>query len=376
MIRRLCIYLIYDPDRIVDEYIGTVLSELRKFSDKLVVVCNFESIKSGESYVTEYADEVFCRKNIGYDAGGYQQALSEFVTWEKVYEYDELLLTNDTWFGPIYPFGEMMEKMHNVKCDYWGITRHPEGKLGDGTRFSSHIQSYFLDFRSNVLHDKKFKKFWDEYVSANDKIETIKRFELGINGYLEKNGFLGKSYMELFKLSFNEERANPYNMHTYELLRDIRMPLMKKTIIDFDNSGYVNVLKALEFVRLETNFDYSLIEKYMDRKKCMGRRTISFDFECMENFLQTHTRIFFYGYGVWAHTLADYFAYRNWPFDGYLVSEINENPVSEDVQCFFDADIRGTDGIIIAQKNKSVCEDIVSNVLTRCSRGNILTPIY
>jgi hypothetical protein len=219
--------------------------------------------------------------------------------------------------------------------------------------------------------------FWKDYSCSDDKYETVKRFEIGLNKYLEDKGFVGKTYMDLFTLSYTEKKhASFYMENSYELIRDIKMPVMKKKIIDFDNPGYVNVLKALEFVRTETNFDYSLIKKHMERKKCMGRNTTSFDFECMERFLQTHKRIFFYGNGVWAHNLEKYFGYRGWDFDGYLVTNKDENDVTGDVHCFSEMSIMENDGIIIAQHTKNACEDILREISSRISKDDILTPIY
>ena len=47
--KRLCIYLVYDKQNIVDEYIGYMLQELKTSVDTLVVVCNGLEIKKGKS---------------------------------------------------------------------------------------------------------------------------------------------------------------------------------------------------------------------------------------------------------------------------------------------------------------------------------------
>lgn len=47
----LCIYVTYDFENIVDKYIESMLRELRKLTNCLVVVCNYEKITSGIEYI-------------------------------------------------------------------------------------------------------------------------------------------------------------------------------------------------------------------------------------------------------------------------------------------------------------------------------------
>ena len=101
--KRLCIYLVYDKQNIVDEYIGYMLQELKTSVDTLVVVCNGLEIKKGKSILESYADKLFFRENVGFDVGGFKDALCDFLGWNEVLEYDELVLINDSFFGPFVP---------------------------------------------------------------------------------------------------------------------------------------------------------------------------------------------------------------------------------------------------------------------------------
>jgi hypothetical protein len=88
-----------------------------------------------------------------------------------------------------------------------------------------------------------------------------------------------------------------------------------------------------------------------------------------------HKRIFFYGYGRWAHNLATYFTYRGWHFDGYIVSE-NCNGDTEALYVFSEMKLQPGDGIIIALKDKSACEGILNNISKSVALDNVLTPVY
>jgi hypothetical protein len=114
----------------------------------------------------------------------------------------------------------------------------------------------------------------------------------------------------------------------------------------------------------------------MERNNYKYGNITGFDFELMQEFLKLHVRIFFYGHGVWGHNLADYFEYRGWHFDGYIVSEKGSSDVGDNVYCFNEIDIESNDGIIIAQKNKRTCESILDYISGSVSMNNVLTPVY
>lgn len=84
--KRLCIYLTYDKDLIVDAYIGYMLKGLRSCADYLAVVCNEEKICQGIENIENYADQIFYRENKGFDAGGMKDVLCHLLGWQKVLE--------------------------------------------------------------------------------------------------------------------------------------------------------------------------------------------------------------------------------------------------------------------------------------------------
>ena len=62
--KRLCIYLTYDKQNIVDKYIGYMLKELKSCINYLAVVCNEREINRGLDILEEYADRIFFRDNM------------------------------------------------------------------------------------------------------------------------------------------------------------------------------------------------------------------------------------------------------------------------------------------------------------------------
>ena len=80
--KRLCIYLTFDRQGIIDKYIGYMLKELKTCADCLMVVCNQPEIICGKEMLEKYADDIFYRENIGLDTGGFKDALCDFIGWD------------------------------------------------------------------------------------------------------------------------------------------------------------------------------------------------------------------------------------------------------------------------------------------------------
>ena len=45
------------------------------------------------------------------------------IGWEKLREYDEVVMFIFTIMGPLYPFKTMFDEMSSRDVDFWGITR-------------------------------------------------------------------------------------------------------------------------------------------------------------------------------------------------------------------------------------------------------------
>lgn len=68
--RRLLIYLTYDKQNIIDDYVGYFLQSMHAVVHSIIVVCNMGEIEKGLSNLSDHADNIFYRENVGLDAGG------------------------------------------------------------------------------------------------------------------------------------------------------------------------------------------------------------------------------------------------------------------------------------------------------------------
>lgn len=372
---RLCIFVTYDSQNTVDNYIGFLLCELRKWVDSLIVVCNYEYIAQGIHNLSPYADKIFYRKNAGLDAGAYKDAICQYLGWDEIRKYDELLLVNDSFYGPLFPLDSLFNRMKRVQTDFWGIMRGTGGVLDNGYSYESHIQSYFLAFRKNVLESEGFREFWEDMEYPKSLYEAVIKFELGCNQRLAELGFKGIAMTDFYDRREEIIKGErPHLEYSYELIHDANIPVLKRKCLDFGNPGYTNALCALEYIKNHCLYDISLIKDHIFRISQCVKNEGMINFVRLNEFYHSHSRIFIYGAGIYGKNLTAYFEYIGWSFSGFLVTDISEQ--SESCRAFCETRIDKNDGIIIAVGRKHVCLEILKIVTKHCSKEQVFCPNY
>lgn len=276
MKKRLTIFFFYDGQGIVDRYVKYYLESLRSVSEHIVVVCNGKINSEGRAYFEEYADEFFCRKNVGLDTTAMKDAL-EFVGWDRLYEYDELIMANFTLFGPFYPLTEMFDTMDQREVDYWGVFKAFEDPSRT-TLFGRDVLPYhhILDFtssnfrviRSSMLHSFEFRNFWVNLPEIIDYRDSVLYGEIYFNKVFMDAGFVFETYMS------DDTRgvcASPNVNEPIRLVFEERMPFIRRKvwIEPYEwllNFGYgEEPYQLVERLGKETDYDVSMIYENLIR---------------------------------------------------------------------------------------------------------------
>lgn len=225
---RACVYFIYDRDGIIDEYVLYQLKCMRPFVDFLHCVINGKCSEEGRQLLDVLVDQVYIRENRGNDIGAYKAAI-EYIGWEKVSSYDELILMNNTCFGPVYSLKELFQWAEGKNCDFWGLTLDTKtdwlGETGylHYNKSKLHYQSYFLGVRKKLLQSAFFRRFMEEIPDECSYIESGCYYEYAFPGYFTDAGFQGCVYCEDY-----EKTDYPLLHDPVYLLEKYRMPFFKK----------------------------------------------------------------------------------------------------------------------------------------------------
>ena len=261
--KRICIYLTYDKKNVIDKYIGYMLSELRDCTDELIVVCNETDIKRGKGLLEEYADAIYYRENIGFDAGGFKDALCSFVGWDKVSEFDELVLVNDSLFGPFEKMEKIFSEMEERQADFWGLTKLG-ASLEEDKLIPEHIQTFFCAIRSSMLRSTEFREYWEKMPYYETFDAVVRNHEIKFTSYFSK---LGYRYDVLADTEANDSKniANNYLQYATiccELIKKRNFPFLKRQQITYNMQNLQtqeNIMQALAYIGQETDYDVGLI---------------------------------------------------------------------------------------------------------------------
>ncbi len=114
---RAVVYVIYDRRGRIDDFVLYALSRLREHADRIVAVVNGELLEESRARLEAVADDVLERENTGMDIWGQKAGLD--LLGDEIARYDEVVLTNDTWFGPVRPFAPVFASMDAAEIDFW-----------------------------------------------------------------------------------------------------------------------------------------------------------------------------------------------------------------------------------------------------------------
>ena len=267
--KRLGIFVFYDREGIVDTYVEYLLSSLTEHLEKLAVVCNGKLSEEGRVLLGQFTDEIYIRENTGFDAMAYKLAMTEYMGWEELERYDEIILLNDTFYGPLYPWSEVFERMDVKPCDFWGLACHREGRDYYTKELDpSYIQSYFMVFRRNMFLDSAFQSYWNAFDSTHWIFsEVANKHEKTFTQAMERAGFSWDVYVhaEEYESDRPEENFIQYHYISYQMIRDHRYPVLKKKNFVrkrlVGNPGELgnDTAKSLAFITEHTEYDTDLI---------------------------------------------------------------------------------------------------------------------
>ena len=223
--KRAGIFLFYDPEGKVDDYILGCLGSLQQHMDYLLVVSNSPLDETNRKRLESVSSEVMERKNVGYDVGAYRDGLRH-LGWDHMGDYDELVLFNYTFFAPIHPWASLFERTDKWDTDFWGITEHDEVRphpFLPKLVMPRHIQSHWIAVRASLSTTKDWRTYWEDMPPIESYNDSIQWHESRFTGYFNALGYR-------HEVAYNVDdypSANPVFDNASLLLQD-GCPILKR----------------------------------------------------------------------------------------------------------------------------------------------------
>lgn len=267
--KRCGIFLFFDKNGYVDDYIAEILKDLKKNLEYLLIVCNGYVDNEGRKVFSSLADDVIYRANVGLDVGGYREGLF-FIGFNKLSHFDEIIMLNYTFFGPIYPFSMMFESMASRDVDFWGITTHHALKREENPvqgicygYMPEHIQSHFLVLRKSLFLSYYYKDFIFNMKNPRTYNESVAGYEIIFTKYFEDLGF--KWYSYCCSDQYKDYVNHPIMFKSLEMIRDLKCPIIKRRAFFTEygdslvNSCGETTVEAYKFIKEQTEYNTDYI---------------------------------------------------------------------------------------------------------------------
>lgn len=121
---RLALYVFWEKDGIVRDYVTYYLNALKEVAQDIIVIVNGKLSAEGRKKLEELGADILVRENEGLDFAAWKAALED-IGWDKLSLYDELILCNSSCYGPVYPFPKRSGpwKRVNATSGAWPGTR-------------------------------------------------------------------------------------------------------------------------------------------------------------------------------------------------------------------------------------------------------------
>ena len=101
MENNICICVFYEKDGIVRNYVSYYIRALTEVASKIIVVVNGKISEEGLTTLKDFDNvEIIKRENKGLDFGAWKETIDK-IGYENLKEYDNIILTNTTCYGPV-----------------------------------------------------------------------------------------------------------------------------------------------------------------------------------------------------------------------------------------------------------------------------------
>ena len=226
------VYFHFDPHHQVRDYVVTALSSLRPHADHILLVSN-SPIRDADRFRLETCcDQVLQRPNEGLDAGAYRAGL-EHLGWDRLADFDELILTNHTCYAPLRPWEEVLTRAEGWRdISFWGMTEHaamrPHPFLAR-RELPRHIQSHWIAVRRRLLTAPAFREYWERMPPVSSYRDSIQWHESRFTDHFTG---IGHTYEVAFPVD-RYRSDNPAIEEAPALLAD-GCPLLKRRALFHD----------------------------------------------------------------------------------------------------------------------------------------------
>ena len=240
-VRPLCLFSSYDSESIVRESVYYYLRKLEMAGFDTVFISTSASISESDlKKLAGYCIRIISRENRGYDFYSWKVGMEQYSHY---HEHPGLLLANDSVYGPLFHFDDIITRLENHDADIIGMT--------DNYRYYPHLQSYFIYCKRSVVLSEEFVNFFGRISILRFKRAVIRRYEVGFTKVLGKKFRIGafyplkNIYSQSAYCTLHENEIDPTLQLWAALITEFKFPFLKKSILTRRGIGAQEVKEVI-----------------------------------------------------------------------------------------------------------------------------------
>jgi rhamnosyltransferase len=270
---RLCIFSHFDKHNLIDAYIIESLKALNKLDCAIIFVSACAGLDDEEvAKISPFVAEIIIKQNLGRDFGSWKVGLDAVHNLD---EFSQVVLINDSVYGPLYDLQEMFDHMEQRNLDLWAVT--------DSWERAWHLQSYFMVCESRFFKSEFFRTFWQQFRFIDNKEYCINHYEVGLSQralrhnlklgvYCDYNQVLEEALLTetdvITKRFLTHAAALPINISHFcwkTLIEKFRCPFLKIELLRDNPSQVLDTGKWRGVLTRHTDFNVNVIDDHLKR---------------------------------------------------------------------------------------------------------------
>lgn len=291
--KRILIYNIFEGKEALQEYKVIFLEALAKIVDEVHIVVN-GGLSQSDIRRLEAIGKVTLRENKGYDVAAFRAGILN-LGQERLKEYDQLLLVNDTNIGPFKDLKTVFSSVDSKSLDFWGISLgeiQPDFTgLNPFGYIPEHIQTYFLVIERSLLHQKSFYRYWEKLGDTDSRQKAIGRHETYFTKYFANLGF---RYDALIR----DTTDSAMYIHPLRVLNQ-GSPLVKYSALsNYNDDQFIwqglerqsEIPELISYIEEKTDYPVEIITDIIDDFKKKSKQKYMLIIDGVENIIPQCTR--------------------------------------------------------------------------------------
>ncbi len=176
---KVALFVHFDRRGAVQAYVRHYIAALQEAGYQVAFVTNSGKLRpDAMEALKPLCAVIIVRRNVGYDFGAMREGLVRLRMPRR--NTEQLLIVNDSVYGPLVPLDDMLERINFDEADVWGATESWQARY--------HLQSYFLAFGQTAMQSRAWTLFWRSVRPVPSKPWIIFRYEVGLTQRLLLGG--------------------------------------------------------------------------------------------------------------------------------------------------------------------------------------------